>query len=85
MRPYLVFLRLAVKKLIDESSDVEMKIQMAETKIQMMETKIQMMERIIHLPSDDVKRLDMLISDGEGKIIPIEVKTRTKKKRGRRI
>ena len=78
-------LRLAVKKLIDESSDVEMKIQMAETKIQMMETKIQMMERIIHLPSDDVNRLDMFISDGEGKKIPIEVKTRTKKKRGGRI
>jgi len=78
-------LRLAVKKLIDESSDVEMKIQMAETEIQTMEKKIQMMERIIHLPSDDVKRVDMLISDGEGKEFVVEVKTRTKKKRGEGI
>ena len=39
MRPYLVFCVSLLKKLIDESSDVEMKIQMAETKIQMMEMK----------------------------------------------
>ena len=73
--------RIAVEKLIDETSDVAMKIQMAETKIQTMEKKIQMMERIIHLPLDDVKRVDMLISDGEGKIIPVEVKSFTENKR----
>ena len=74
--------RIAVEKLIDETYDVVMKNQMVETKIEMMEQKIQMMEQIIHLPLDDIKRVDMLISDEEGKIIPVEVKSFTENKRG---
>ncbi len=74
--------RIAVEKLIDETYDVVMKNQMVETKIEMMAQKIQMMEQIIHLPLDDIKRVDMLISDEEGKIIPVEVKSFTENKRG---
>ena len=76
--------RIAVERLIDETSAAAMKIQMAETKGVWMNKKIQLIEQIIHLPLDDVKRVDMLMPDREGKTIAIEMKDSYRKEERRR-